>query len=123
MTTLGEVRRAGIPESWDCIDCGMNTAPGIHNAAQFAEVFAMAREAYPMFDERCEVYTVKPAVWKAARMTYDGGCLCVGCLEGRLGRRLRPHDFLNDNGLNLMPGTDRLLSRRMGMSLTEAEAA
>jgi hypothetical protein len=111
---MDEIRRAGIPESWDCIDCGFNTAPGMHNAAQLAEVFAMGRTAHPSFDDQCEVYTVKPAVWKAAHMAYDGGCLCIGCLEGRLGRRLKPHDFSADE-LNWLPGTDRLLARRMGL--------
>ena len=26
-----------------------------------------------------------------------GGCLYVGCLEARLGRRLKPKDFLRDD--------------------------
>jgi hypothetical protein len=26
--TLDEIRPSGIPESWDCVDCGYNTAPG-----------------------------------------------------------------------------------------------
>jgi hypothetical protein len=40
-----------------------------------------------------------------------GGCLCVGCLEKRLGRRLRPKDFTR-RPLNTMTGTDRLIERR-----------
>jgi hypothetical protein len=115
--TLEEIRRQGIPESWDCIDCGVNTAPGCSNAAQILQAFASGRGATQTFDERSEIYTVKLAVWKAARMTYEGGCLCIGCLEKRLGRRLRPKDFKDGNALNEMPGTDRLISRRMGMPL------
>ena len=40
-----------------------------------------------------EVYTVKPAVWKAAGMEPMDGCLCIGCLEQRLGRTLTARDF------------------------------
>jgi len=43
-----------------------------------------------------------------------GGCLCIGCLEKRIGRRLKPKDFLRDHPFNLMPGTQRLLERRGG---------
>ncbi len=59
----------------------------------------------------CEIYTVRNAVWKAASMEYDG-CLCIGCLEKRLGRMLRPKDFLRDDPFKEMPGTPRLLKRR-----------
>ena len=27
-----------------------------------------------------------------------GGCLCVGCLEKQLGRKLKPKDFKRDHG-------------------------
>jgi hypothetical protein len=37
---------------------------------------------------RSEVYCVREAVWKAAGMAPFGGCLCIGCLEERLGRRV-----------------------------------
>jgi hypothetical protein len=61
-----------------------------------------------------EVYVVKDEVWKAAGMEPYGGCLCVGCLEERIGRKLKPKDF-NDvaapNNPNL-PCTDRLRDRR-----------
>lgn len=59
-----------------------------------------------------EVYTVRPAIWKRAGMEDWGGCLCIGCLEKRIGRRLKPKDFLRDHPFNSMPGTERLLSRR-----------
>ncbi|SRR6266480_4105913 len=113
MVTLDEIRSAGIPESWDCIDCGMNTAPGCPNAIQVEQPFAHNGKARMAYDERSEVYTVKSAVWKDAGSA--AGCLCVGCIEKRLGRPLRPKDFARQNELNQLPGTDRLLSRRMGM--------
>jgi hypothetical protein len=112
--TLDQIRRAGTPESWDCIDCGMNTAPGLLNAAETVMAFWKQGHAPMNFDERCEVYTVKSDAWQAAGMAWDGGCLCVGCLEVRLDRRLRPKDFKTKNGLNWKPCTDRLMSRRMG---------
>jgi hypothetical protein len=47
-----------------------------------------------------EYYMVHDHVWKAAGMEPEGGCLCIGCLEERLGRMLTPDDFkdclLND---------------------------
>ncbi len=57
---------------------------------------------------------VKPAVWKAAGMEAMDGCLCIGCLEKRLGRTLKPKDFPRKHPFNSMPGTDRLLARRDG---------
>jgi hypothetical protein len=57
---------------------------------------------------------VKNALWKRAGMT--DGFLCIGCLESRLGRRLRPSDFtaapINDP---FDPwNTPRLKSRLLG---------
>jgi hypothetical protein len=85
------------PESWACIDCGINTAPGSPSRVELERRYrtSVAIEklsgkapelATLTFDERCEVYTVREAVWKAAGMEPMGGCLCVGCLEQRLGR-------------------------------------
>jgi hypothetical protein len=36
---------------------------------------------------------VRNAIWKAAGMAPDGGYLCIGCLEARLGRKLSARDF------------------------------
>jgi len=49
------------------------------------------------------------------RRSYEpyGGCLCIGCLENRIGRKLKPRDFTRHT-FNDMPGTDRLLERREG---------
>jgi hypothetical protein len=40
-----------------------------------------------------EYYMVHDAVWLRANPKGDGK-LCVGCLELRLGRRLKPRDFI-----------------------------
>jgi hypothetical protein len=40
-----------------------------------------------------------------------GGCLCIGCLEQRIGRQLMPDDFPN-HALNTLPGTPKLMDRR-----------
>ena len=55
-----------------CVDCGMGTLsaePGV----------------------RTEFYMVKNKLWK--RGGAKRGCLCVRCLERRLGRKLRAADF------------------------------
>jgi len=75
----------------------------------------LSGEAPPLynftFDEHCEVYTVRDAVWKAAGMEPMGGCLCIGCLEKRLGRKLKPKDF-PDHAFNDLPCATRLFARR-----------
>jgi hypothetical protein len=72
------------------------------------------------FTSESEIYTVTSSVWKAAGMEPDGGCLCIKCLEKRLGRELKPQDFELDNGFNIpgMPGTPLLLRRRAGLEET-----
>jgi hypothetical protein len=61
-----------------------------------------------------EIYSVRNATWKRAGMGAFAGCLCIGCLERRIGRRLRPRDFKRGHPFNKMPGTPRLLNRRDG---------
>jgi hypothetical protein len=104
------------PESWACIDCGFNTAPGLPTRSQMSKAFtiiAKEREAKidAYVDSSSEVYYVKPQTWKAAGIGVDGGCLCIGCLELRLGRNLTPKDF-PEHPFNRMTGTKRLLDRR-----------
>ena len=65
-----------------------------------------------VFGEHTECYLVKAKVWEAAAMEGYGGCLCIGCLEQRLGRQLRPKDFVRNHPLNQTPGSQRLLERR-----------
>ena len=107
--------RGMLPESWACIDCGVNTAPGCFNREQMEQAMALDwndQGVKQTVDASSEVYTVKPKVWKAAGMEEMGGCLCIGCLEQRLGRTLTPKDFLRNHPFNTMPGTQRLLARR-----------
>ena len=106
-----------VPESWACIDCGINTSPGSLNREQMEQ--ALARDwndqgVVVTYDEFSEVYTVKPSVWKAAGMEPMGGCLCIGCLEQRIGRTLTPKDFPRNDPFNRLPGKERLLARRSG---------
>ena len=66
----------------------------------------------PHIDENTELYTVRDVIWARAGMEPWGGCLCIGCLEKRLGRKLKPKDFLRGHELNTMPGSPRLMKRR-----------
>jgi hypothetical protein len=122
--------RGVIPESWACIDCGINTAPGMLNRVQAERAFAadwQHRGIKQTVGELSEIYLVKPATWKGAGMEDDkelwdrtrtmGGCLCIGCLEIRIGRTLVPNDFKRNHPLNSLPGTKRLLARRDGPAL------
>jgi hypothetical protein len=58
----------------DCVDCGIDTCP-------------------LGWDGEAEFYKVHDAVWAEVGMVSNGGMLCVGCIEQRLGRRLTPDDF------------------------------
>lgn len=54
---------------------------------------------------RAEWYIVRDELWETAGMTLDAcdegrGCLCIGCLETRLGRQLTPADFEQDIPIN-----------------------
>jgi hypothetical protein len=103
-------------ESHDCIDCGYNTFPG-SPPRELAE-FLMNRdgEFEVTITGDSELYFVKDSVWKAAGMEPWGGCLCIGCLERRIGRKLKPKDFDRNHIFNrpVLPCTDRLRDRRGG---------
>jgi hypothetical protein len=60
--------RGKVPESWCCVDCGVNTAPGLPNRAglennyrMVAAINKLSGEERPVasmeFDDRCEVYS------------------------------------------------------------------
>ena len=107
---------ANITNSSRCLDCGVNAAPGMSSGASLrrqAERGEVA-EAYLTPDD--EVYVVRNSVWAKAGMTPFGGCLCIGCLEKRLGRRLGPEDFDRtspfENTILCTCGSPRLLYRR-----------
>jgi hypothetical protein len=110
-----------FPESWLCIDCGFNTGPGLLNREQMEKAARELGEAWHKgasvrqeFTSDSEVYTVRSHVWAEAGVDPMGGCLCIGCLEKRIGRRLKPIDFPRGHAFNGddRPGTPRLVSRR-----------
>jgi hypothetical protein len=82
-------RKSGL----ECVDCGVDTG------------------------EISEYYMVTDACWARAGM--NDGCLCIGCLEERLGKRLTARNF-SECPLNwrntLLPGhaSPRLTSRLFG---------
>ena len=105
------------PESWCCIDCGINTAPGLKNREQLEQALALDwsdQGVEQTVNEFSEVYTVRAKVWKAAGMEPMAGCLCIGCLERRLGRMLTRKDFMRNHPFASLLGTKRLLARRDG---------
>jgi hypothetical protein len=102
-----------------CIDCGFNTAPGFITRAEMEVAFHRGdgdegKGVEQSITEDSEVYIVRNHVWAAAGMEPYGGCLCIGCLEKRLGRRLKPNDFQRDHAFNdhRLPCTPRLRDRR-----------
>ena len=102
-----------MPESWLCVDCGVNTAPGLPDRKQVDVALAIYGETNCCYDQDTEVYTLHDEVWKKTGMEPMGGCLCIGCVEKRISRRLKPKDFA-DHEFNSMPATPRLLQRRGG---------
>jgi hypothetical protein len=86
---------------------------------------ALTGQASTAIGEDAEVYTVRDRVWAEAGMRANGGCLRVGCLEKRLGRKLRPQDFEPGNALNRpeLPCTPRLRERRDGKPWTPKQAS
>lgn len=104
-----------MPESWLCLDCGVNTAPGFPNRKQTELALLLGGMRWQVTDE-LEVYTVKNEVWQDTGLEGMGGCLCIVCLEKRIGRRLKPGDFAPGHPFNSLPGTRRLLKRRGAMS-------
>jgi hypothetical protein len=117
-----------VPDSWLCVDCGHNTAPGCFTRAQVKYQIDAAPKDVDIsvtLGERTpedEIYMVHRQLWKQAGMQPWGGCLCIGCLEARLGRRLQPFDFPN-HPLNWVPGSVRLQMRRAGASIIEQSPA
>ena len=92
---------------WNCIDCGTNTAPGIDEA----KIMRPGGGTFTV-DERCEMYWTRKHVW--GLVGNPEGCLCIGCLETRLGRRIKRKEFLHDHPFNhpKWRATPRLLARR-----------
>jgi hypothetical protein len=83
-------------------------------AATKKDCDALTEEYLRRLDPRAELYYVRDTVWSAAGMKDFGGCLCIGCLERRLGRRLKPKDFPREQAFNHpgVPASPRLRKRR-----------
>jgi hypothetical protein len=101
-----------VTEDWLCVDCGVNTAPGIPDGITVLKQIEATGSSTVRVGPDTEVYCVRNAVWKKAGMEPFGGCLCIGCLEKRLRRRLKPKDFLRGHSFNEMPGSERLMKRQ-----------
>jgi len=102
-------------ESWLCVDCGFNTAPGFLSRVERQKAIkANGRRIQETIDSNSEVYAVRDSVWQRTGLEPEGGCLCIACLEKRLGRRLKSEDFDHYDPYNdpSLPGTRRLLERR-----------
>jgi hypothetical protein len=93
----------GVTESWLCVDCGANTARRSPNGPSVRSDLALKGKCEIYIDSSTEMYIVRDAVWKKAGMEPFGGCLCVGCLEQRLGRKLKPKDFKPEHFSILCP--------------------
>lgn len=63
--------------SYGCIDCGTDE--------QYMVTQAVWKKAFPDY----------AAVFKARRAEGLHTCLCLSCLESRLGRKLKIHDFID----------------------------
>ena len=64
-----------VPETWCCVDCGTNTAPGFLNRADLeaAMIVDTGDAGVPQtLTSDSEVYTVREAVWTAAGMEMMG---------------------------------------------------
>jgi hypothetical protein len=101
-----------MSDSHNCIDCGRNTAPGIQNKAEMEAMFAAGHRAIQVEVRNHEQFMVHDAVWQAAGMEEWSGCLCVGCIERRLGRALTPDDFTEHVFNTARDCTKRLRERR-----------
>ena len=86
----------------DCVDCGTNCC-------------WEGRTVLPALPHTWEFYWVHDKVWAKAGMGELDGSLCVGCLETRLGRRLRRKDFdfsRSENQISVTYLTPRLAKRQ-----------
>ena len=110
----GKAVQDNIVELWLCVDCGVNTNPGHPSGPEMRIDLALKGVSQIKVDRDSEVYHVKDKVWFKAGMRNWNGCLCVGCLEQRLGRQLQPNEFSRHDKERFahFPCTERLLNRR-----------
>jgi hypothetical protein len=100
-----------VSESHLCIDCGVDTAPGTEGRKEIEASLLVGRPTFTNFGPDTEMYIVTDEVWEQSGLEAWGGCLCIGCLEKRIGRPLKPDDF-PDHPFNHMPTSKRLMKRR-----------
>jgi hypothetical protein len=89
-------------EPFPCVDCGVDTTPPSGPS---------------------EYYMVKSRIWDRTGLAFDGGALCIGCLETRLGRRLRPQDFNRTTFKWMAEHSARLRSRLESDAATQTAAS
>ena len=83
-----------MPVNWNCIDCNVPTK------------------------EVGEYYEVKPEVWPRTEQGLKvRGCLCLLCLEARIGRMLSFRDF-TDSKANTVGNKSARLQHRVSRSAT-----
>jgi len=102
-----------VSESHCCVDCGFDTNPGAP-PRELAEFLTHRDGEYALaITPDSELYVVKNSVWKLDGMKPYGGCLCIGCLERRIGRKLKRKDFVLNHAFNLpgLPRSERLRDR------------
>lgn len=58
----------------DCLDCGVEISSALDDGER-------------------EHYMVHNSVWAQSGLKPEGGCLCILCLEARIGRKLMRVDF------------------------------
>lgn len=111
--TVEDWIEGGHPASWNCADCGKNTAPGCLNAVDLVLSGARYSSDFEVvFSTETELFQLRDAVWRSAAPEDARLVLCIGCVEKRLGRKLKPKDFQRNSGFENVPGSARLLSRR-----------
>jgi hypothetical protein len=74
-----------LVESWLCVDCGVNTAPGFPDGPTARIEIALYGKSIMRFSCENEVYHVRNRIWREAGMKGWDGCLCIGCLENASG--------------------------------------
>ena len=76
--------RLGLPEPWQELEC-CNRDPEVYLGHRCVDC---GKETI-----HDEYYMVRDELWAATRLTGEGGMLCLGCLERRIGRPLEWWDF------------------------------
>jgi hypothetical protein len=66
---VGTDLRGQVPESHDCVDCGINTAPGVPNRVEVEAASNNGAWEVPYtITSQCEIYMVRERVWEQAGM-------------------------------------------------------